>query len=136
MGAIAGAGWIPEITMICIRDTKSQTRPLQINALHKQTEMMLNSGGRSGVRHSHRTPRRRQALTTCVTTNAASLHNDPFGSKPRSPDRASASGRSGVPGETGRFKCTGQFWSDKGFANLLAVDLRVRNDEFQYLWAA
>jgi hypothetical protein len=35
-----------------------------------------------------------------------------------------------------RFKCTGQFWSDQGFANLLAVDLRVRNDELQHLWAA
>ena len=34
------------------------------------------------------------------------------------------------------FKCTGQFWSDQGFANLLAVDLRVRNDELQHLWAA
>ena len=36
----------------------------------------------------------------------------------------------------GRFKCTGQFWSDDGFANLLAIDLRVRNDELQYIWAA
>lgn len=36
----------------------------------------------------------------------------------------------------GRFKCTGQFWSDEGFANLMAIDLRVRNDELQYLWAA
>jgi len=35
-----------------------------------------------------------------------------------------------------RFKCTGQFWSDEGFANLLAIDLRVRNDEFEHLWAA
>ena len=36
----------------------------------------------------------------------------------------------------GRFKCTGQFWSDQGFADLLAIDLRVRNDELQSLWAA
>jgi len=36
----------------------------------------------------------------------------------------------------GRFKCTGQFWSDEGFANLMAIDLRVRNDELQDLWAA
>ena len=36
----------------------------------------------------------------------------------------------------GRFKCTGQFWSDEGFANLMAIDLRVRNDELQHLWAA
>jgi len=36
----------------------------------------------------------------------------------------------------GRFKNTGQFWSDEGFANLLSIDLRVRNDELQYLWAA
>jgi len=35
-----------------------------------------------------------------------------------------------------RFKCTGQFWSDEGFANLMAIDLRVRNDELKYLWAA
>lgn len=36
----------------------------------------------------------------------------------------------------GRFKRTGQFWSDQGFSNLLALDLRVRNDELQYLWVA
>jgi len=36
----------------------------------------------------------------------------------------------------GRFKCTGQFWSNQGFANLMAIDLRTRNDELQYLWAA
>lgn len=35
-----------------------------------------------------------------------------------------------------RFKRTGQFWSDRGFANLLAIDVRVRNDELHYLWAA
>jgi len=35
-----------------------------------------------------------------------------------------------------RFKCTGQFWSDEGFANLMAIDLRVRNVELQHLWAA
>lgn len=35
-----------------------------------------------------------------------------------------------------RFKRTGQFWSDQGFANLLAVDLRVRNHELEHLWAA
>ena len=35
-----------------------------------------------------------------------------------------------------RFKCTGQFWSDEGFADLMAIDRLVRNNELQHLWAA
>jgi hypothetical protein len=35
-----------------------------------------------------------------------------------------------------RFKRRGQFWSQPGFANLLAVALRCQNQELQSLWAA
>lgn len=35
-----------------------------------------------------------------------------------------------------RFKRRGQFWSNQGFANLLAVTLRCQNQELHTLWAA
>lgn len=35
-----------------------------------------------------------------------------------------------------RFKRRGQFWSQQGFAHLLAIAVRSQNDELQSLWAA